>query len=252
MHERKAMMFEEVRGRCLGSRGGVGAALAQLRSRTCWAADVWRAGRAGRQDRPALVRGEVGAGAVLPARLCAAPTFLPPGVCRGGAGGGGRGAGQEESTASAWKALLAPIILYVAAPLPSRVCTALCPACLPSQADAFVTIPGGFGTLDETLEITTWQQVGAALLVLILFKCSTSVQPQDGCRRTPGLRAAHETPDVTTQQRAGDAVAGLPACAPRIHFPTPSTRAMPCSALRRGMWLGPPAAPLQPQRWLGG
>lgn len=28
------------------------------------------------------------------------------------------------------------------------------------EADAFITIPGGLGTLDETLEISTWQQLG--------------------------------------------------------------------------------------------
>ncbi|KAL4860244.1 hypothetical protein ACK3TF_000429 [Chlorella vulgaris] len=28
------------------------------------------------------------------------------------------------------------------------------------EADAFISIPGGFGTLDETLEVTTWQQLG--------------------------------------------------------------------------------------------
>jgi predicted Rossmann-fold nucleotide-binding protein len=25
-----------------------------------------------------------------------------------------------------------------------------------AEADAFISIPGGYGTLDETLEVTTW------------------------------------------------------------------------------------------------
>ncbi len=29
-----------------------------------------------------------------------------------------------------------------------------------AEADGFITIPGGYGTLDETLEIITWQQLG--------------------------------------------------------------------------------------------
>jgi hypothetical protein len=28
------------------------------------------------------------------------------------------------------------------------------------EADAFIAIPGGLGTLDETIEISTWQQLG--------------------------------------------------------------------------------------------
>jgi len=32
-----------------------------------------------------------------------------------------------------------------------------------AEADAFIAIPGGFGTLDETIEITTWQQLVSML-----------------------------------------------------------------------------------------
>lgn len=37
-----------------------------------------------------------------------------------------------------------------------------------SEADAFIAIPGGFGTLDETIEITTWQQLVRNCLVELM------------------------------------------------------------------------------------
>jgi len=33
-------------------------------------------------------------------------------------------------------------------------------ALMAKQADAFVALPGGFGTLDELFEIVTWNQLG--------------------------------------------------------------------------------------------
>lgn len=33
-------------------------------------------------------------------------------------------------------------------------------AAMADHADGFVTLPGGFGTLDETIEILTWNQIG--------------------------------------------------------------------------------------------
>lgn len=29
-----------------------------------------------------------------------------------------------------------------------------------AEADAFIAVPGGFGTLEELLEMVTWQQLG--------------------------------------------------------------------------------------------
>jgi uncharacterized protein (TIGR00730 family) len=36
------------------------------------------------------------------------------------------------------------------------------------MADAFVTLPGGFGTLDETIEVLTWRQLGLHAKPIIL------------------------------------------------------------------------------------
>lgn len=33
-------------------------------------------------------------------------------------------------------------------------------AMMAKEADAFVALPGGFGTLDELFEVTTWNQLG--------------------------------------------------------------------------------------------
>lgn len=40
-----------------------------------------------------------------------------------------------------------------------------------AEADAFIAIPGGFGTLDETIEITTWQQLVSVLFFRIDHQC---------------------------------------------------------------------------------
>lgn len=37
---------------------------------------------------------------------------------------------------------------------------ALVQAQMSAEADAFIGIPGGFGTLEELLEMVTWQQLG--------------------------------------------------------------------------------------------
>ncbi len=45
------------------------------------------------------------------------------------------------------------------------------------MADAFVTLPGGLGTLDETMEILTWRQLGLHDKPILLCDISGSAEP---------------------------------------------------------------------------
>jgi uncharacterized protein (TIGR00730 family) len=44
-------------------------------------------------------------------------------------------------------------------------------------ADAFVVLPGGFGTLDEAIEIVTWKQLGLHDKPVVLFGVRGFWQP---------------------------------------------------------------------------
>lgn len=45
------------------------------------------------------------------------------------------------------------------------------------RADAFVTLPGGLGTLDETIEIITWRQLGLHDKTVVICDIDGSAQP---------------------------------------------------------------------------
>ena len=45
------------------------------------------------------------------------------------------------------------------------------------RADAFVTLPGGLGTLDETVEIITWRQLGLHTKPILLCDVLGSAAP---------------------------------------------------------------------------
>jgi uncharacterized protein (TIGR00730 family) len=62
-------------------------------------------------------------------------------------------------------------------------------------ADGFVSLPGGFGTLDETFEIATWAQLGIHAKPVVLWNVNRFYDPLfeflDGAVRAGLLRPQH-------------------------------------------------------------
>jgi uncharacterized protein (TIGR00730 family) len=85
-------------------------------------------------------------------------------------------------------------------------------------ADAFVTLPGGFGTLDETFEILTWKQLGLHDRPIVLLDVAGVWAPF--LRLTEGLisegfvKPSHAAL-FTVAQSPGEAL-GLVEHAPRV------------------------------------
>ncbi|MCS6921001.1 MAG: LOG family protein, partial [Elioraea sp.] len=50
-------------------------------------------------------------------------------------------------------------------------------AWMAAEADAFVMLPGGLGTLDETIEILTWRQLGLHDKPIVLCDVAGSARP---------------------------------------------------------------------------
>ena len=73
------------------------------------------------------------------------------------------------------------------------------------MADAFVTLPGGFGTLDETVEIATWRQLGLHDKPILLcneggwadpFLAALQATVTDGFASAASLELIETVPDV--------------------------------------------------------
>ncbi|MEK9671107.1 MAG: TIGR00730 family Rossman fold protein [Rhodospirillaceae bacterium] len=84
------------------------------------------------------------------------------------------------------------------------------------RSDAFVTLPGGLGTLDETFEIATWKQLRQHDQPIILMDVNGYWQPFiDLARRTVDGGYAHEAimdlwTVVKTPAEVFDAIAAAP------------------------------------------
>jgi uncharacterized protein (TIGR00730 family) len=97
-------------------------------------------------------------------------------------------------------------------------------------ADAFVVMPGGLGTFDETIEVVTWRQLGLHDKPILVCDVAGWAQPllgaveaavRDGFADASALDLYETVPDVAALlERLKDLPGGLPETAP--------------SAIRRG------------------
>ena len=77
-------------------------------------------------------------------------------------------------------------------------------------ADAFVSLPGGLGTLDETIEIITWRQLGLHDKPILLCDVAGSAAPLLAAIEA-AIAAGFASPEVRRLYR-GAATACRPLC----------------------------------------
>ena len=88
-------------------------------------------------------------------------------------------------------------------------------------AEAFVTLPGGIGTLDETIEIVTWRQLGLHTKPIYLMECGHWSR---GIRAA--LQAAHADGFAGPPESLIEFVPDVAALLPRLAGLTPVSAAV--------------------------
>jgi uncharacterized protein (TIGR00730 family) len=81
-----------------------------------------------------------------------------------------------------------------------------------AESDAFVSMPGGLGTLDETIEIVTWRQLGLHDKPVLLCDVAGSVGPLLGAIEA-AVKLGFAAPDV---RDLFEVVYGVPALLARL------------------------------------
>ena len=81
-----------------------------------------------------------------------------------------------------------------------------------AESDAFVSMPGGLGTLDETIEIVTWRQLGLHEKPILLCDVAGSAAPLVGAIEG-AISAGFATPEIL---QLFELVHGVPALLARL------------------------------------